>query len=152
MRGREIPIGARIVSVVDAYVAMVSDRSHRQAMRPEEAQEELVRLAGTQFDPEVVEVFLRVIEKRESSRGTREKPVVLIVDAQEDFRNLLKMRLLNEGLEIRLASNAEGALDLLIQDPPDLVLADVLSEGSDTFQLLREIREDESLRHIPFRR
>ncbi|PYT07304.1 MAG: hypothetical protein DMF49_08545 [Acidobacteria bacterium] len=150
LRGREIPIGARIVSVVDAYVAMVSDRSHRQAMRPEEAQEELVRLAGTQFDPEVVEVFLRVIEKRESSRGTREKPVVLIVDAQEDFRNLLKMRLLNEGLEIRLASNAEGALDLLIQDPPDLVLADVLSEGSDTFQLLREIREDESLRHIPF--
>jgi len=150
LRGREIPIGARIVSVVDAYVAMVSDRVHRSALEPDEAQQELVRLAGSQFDPEVVEVFLRVIEKRQGGRGKREKPQVLLMDPDGEFRNLLKMRLLNEGLEVEAVATAEEALACLVRSAPDLVLADVLLDGSETFQLLREIREDETLRTVPF--
>jgi len=150
LRGREIPIGARILAVVDAYVAMVSERSHRPAMPPEDVELELVRLAGTQFDPEVVEVLLRVLEDKETSRGTRQRPLVLVLDPQEEFRNLLRMRLLNEGLDVEGVSSTEDALERLLKSPPDLILADVHSEGSDAFQLLREIREDDSLRSIPF--
>ncbi len=52
--GPQIPLGARIIFVVDAYDAMTSDRVYRGSLSPEEALEELERCAGTQFDPDVV--------------------------------------------------------------------------------------------------
>lgn len=64
LKGRQIPIGARIVLVVDAFHAMVSDRSYRKGMSEESARVELRRYAGSQFDPDVVEGFLRVLDRR----------------------------------------------------------------------------------------
>ena len=61
LRGDQIPIGARIIAVVDAYDAMTSDRSYRKGMPRELAVEELRRHAGHQFDPRVVEAFIRVL-------------------------------------------------------------------------------------------
>src|SRR4051794_26291311 len=60
LRGEEIPLGARIVSVCDAYDAMTSDRPYQRALDPDAALAELRRCAGTQFDPAVVEAFCRV--------------------------------------------------------------------------------------------
>jgi HD-GYP domain-containing protein (c-di-GMP phosphodiesterase class II) len=57
----EILVEARIIAVVDAFDAMISDRPYRAAMTNEEAMAELRRCAGSQFDPEVVEVFVNVI-------------------------------------------------------------------------------------------
>jgi HD-GYP domain-containing protein (c-di-GMP phosphodiesterase class II) len=56
-RGREIALGARIIAVCDAYHAMTSDRPYRPALPCAEAFAELRRVAGSQFDPEVVEAF-----------------------------------------------------------------------------------------------
>src|SRR3954447_19671761 len=60
LRGEEIPLGARIVSVCDAYDAMTSDRPYQRSLSPDEALAELRRCAGTQFDPAVVDAFCRV--------------------------------------------------------------------------------------------
>ena len=57
LRGEEIPLAARVFSVVDAFDAMTADRPYRAALPPDEAVAELQRMAGTQFDPEVVRVF-----------------------------------------------------------------------------------------------
>jgi diguanylate cyclase (GGDEF)-like protein len=57
LRGDEIPLGARIIFVADAYDAMTSERVYRKPLSEREALEELERCAGTQFDPAIVEAF-----------------------------------------------------------------------------------------------
>jgi diguanylate cyclase (GGDEF)-like protein len=60
LKGSEIPLGARIVAVADAYHAMVHDRPYSEALSHEQALDELRRNAGTQFDPAVVDVFCTI--------------------------------------------------------------------------------------------
>ena len=62
LRGEDIPLGARIVSVCDAYEAMTSQRPYREAIAHETACQELLRCAGKQFDPAVVSAFLNVAQ------------------------------------------------------------------------------------------
>jgi HD-GYP domain-containing protein (c-di-GMP phosphodiesterase class II) len=57
LRGKEIPLGARIVAVADAYHAMIHDRPYRNARDHQHALAELRSNAGTQFDPEIVDIF-----------------------------------------------------------------------------------------------
>lgn len=63
---QEIPLGARILSVIDAYDAMTSSRPYREALSDEIARTELQRCAGTQFDPQVVDAFLQVLQVQET--------------------------------------------------------------------------------------
>ena len=60
LRGEEIAIGARILAVVDAFDAMISDRAYRKRQTYSEALSELEKFAGTQFDPVVVEAFRQI--------------------------------------------------------------------------------------------
>lgn len=60
--GEKIPLGARIISVADAFEAMTSDRPYRTALSREEAVAELRRNAGSQFDPGVVTAFIELLE------------------------------------------------------------------------------------------
>jgi putative nucleotidyltransferase with HDIG domain len=64
---RAIPLGARIVSVCDAYRAMTEDRPYRKALPDEEARSELESGAGRQFDPDCVAALFRVIDRREAA-------------------------------------------------------------------------------------
>jgi putative nucleotidyltransferase with HDIG domain len=61
LSGKDIPLGARILGIADAYQAMIEDRYYRQARTHEEAVIELEKVKGTQFDPEVMDVFLNVV-------------------------------------------------------------------------------------------
>ncbi|MFZ5647022.1 MAG: HD-GYP domain-containing protein [Bacillota bacterium] len=61
LKDTEIHIGARIMAVADAFDSMTSDRPYRKAMTQEEALNELKKHSGKQFDPDVVEAFLRVL-------------------------------------------------------------------------------------------
>jgi HD-GYP domain-containing protein (c-di-GMP phosphodiesterase class II) len=63
LKGEEIPLGARLLSVVDAYGAMTDNRLYRNAHTHAEAVVELQRCSGSQFDPKVVEAFLRVLDR-----------------------------------------------------------------------------------------
>ncbi len=67
LKGEQIPLIARIIAVADTFDAMTSDRPYRKALPLHIAIEELKKNAGTQFDPQVVEAFLRVLEKKEEN-------------------------------------------------------------------------------------
>ena len=58
--GKNIPLGARVLAVADAFDAMISDRPYRSAMSVEKALNEIRRCAGTQFDPTIAAVFLKI--------------------------------------------------------------------------------------------
>ncbi len=68
LAGEEIPLGARILFVADAYEAMTSDRPYRKALSTQRALSELENNMGTQFDRRVVEVFARIIRSDSSAQ------------------------------------------------------------------------------------
>lgn len=64
-RGEDIPLEARIISVADVYDALTSDRPYRKAMSPFDAKEIIVKGAGTDFDPKVVDAFVAALRNGE---------------------------------------------------------------------------------------
>jgi diguanylate cyclase (GGDEF)-like protein len=71
LRGEEIHVLSRILAIADAYDAMTSERPYRPALSREEALEELKRCAGTQFDPHLVEVFVKLLDEKREGRAER---------------------------------------------------------------------------------
>lgn len=67
LKGDQIPLAARILSVVDSYIAITDDRVYRKAQSKKRAVREIKSLAGTHYDPEVVEAFLHVLENQRKS-------------------------------------------------------------------------------------
>src|SRR5512143_196388 len=119
LKGREIPVGARILAVVDAFTAMTAHRPYRsRSLTRVEAILELHRNVGTQFDPEVVELFTSVVDRQFHFRGLGPKPRILMVDDEIDYLTLLKLKLVNEGFDVAVADNAGDALAVLKKDPP----------------------------------
>jgi signal transduction histidine kinase len=59
--GKKIPLGARMLAVIDAYCSMTAPRKYRPVRETQEAAQELVRCSGTQFDPEIIDHFLELL-------------------------------------------------------------------------------------------
>lgn len=82
LRGEEIPLAARIFSIADSFDAMTSDRPYRRALTLERALDEIRTGAGTQFDPQVVDAFLELIDERDllaQGRATIDAPALRAV-------------------------------------------------------------------------
>lgn len=69
LREEQIPLLSRIIAVVDAYDAMTNDRAYRKALSESAARSELLRCAGTQFDPHIVREFIAMLEEDDRKRG-----------------------------------------------------------------------------------
>jgi diguanylate cyclase (GGDEF)-like protein/putative nucleotidyltransferase with HDIG domain len=72
LKGEEIPLAARIVSIVDSYHAMISDRPYRKAMSTQQAMETLKAGAGLQWDPFLIDIFLAVLGSLQQNAGSAE--------------------------------------------------------------------------------
>lgn len=64
LRGKDIPVGARIIAVADAYQAMISDRPYRPAMTSASAIEELLGCSGSQFDPVITAILISLVRQK----------------------------------------------------------------------------------------
>lgn len=63
LKGNQIPLFARIISIADTFDAMTSTRSYRDALPIEIAKEEIQKCSGSQFDPEIVKAFLEILDE-----------------------------------------------------------------------------------------
>jgi diguanylate cyclase (GGDEF)-like protein/PAS domain S-box-containing protein len=138
-KGEDLPLGARILTIADAFDAMVSDRVYRKGCDRAKAFEELRRCAGTQFDPAIVERFIEAVSSSDQSRNQRflvvTKPTALRIGVQierlataidaQDFPALSVMagRLAATAQEEGVGAIAELAADLerSAASEPDLV-------------------------------
>lgn len=78
LKGEDIPLGARIFAICDTYDAIISDRPYREGQSPDAAAAEILRCAGTQFDPKVVEAFEAAFPRwREEEHGAPRRPLYL---------------------------------------------------------------------------
>ncbi|MCR5788324.1 MAG: HD-GYP domain-containing protein, partial [Lachnospiraceae bacterium] len=109
LKGQEIPLFARIIGVADAFDAMTSNRVYRSTMDTEYVMTEMKRGRGTQFDPEVLDAFLRLIEK-----GVIDPDKIYahrceeIQQADAEAQEELKRRV-EEDKKIQAAGEKEGA-------------------------------------------
>lgn len=131
LKGREISIGARIINVVDAYYAMTTDRPYRKALPKDKAVLEIKKNAGTQFDPEVVEVFLSIIVKEPSE--TVPKKCILIFEREPNVAAMIKLSTTAEDIDVVHATSSIEAISRIRQKNPQLIVADIEALETETF-------------------
>jgi hypothetical protein len=79
LTGEETPLGARIFAVCDSYDAIISDRPYRRGQSPDAALAEILRCAGTQFDPTVVDAFEALFPRwKQETPGTPVRPLLYL--------------------------------------------------------------------------
>jgi len=71
VKGKDIPLGARIVAVADAYQAMISDRPYRHALSELDAVDEILWYSGSQFDPIIANIFITMVQQNNCKRRVK---------------------------------------------------------------------------------
>ncbi|MFC2172111.1 HD domain-containing phosphohydrolase [Acidobacteriota bacterium] len=148
----EIPIGARIVSAVDAYFSMMSDRPHRKALPQHEALQEIEKNLGTQFDPVIGEELIKLIqpEGHKANPSTSGSGRIAVIDHDEHSREQIVQQAGKLGYSAFGVEGGFAALEYLNVNKIDLILCDLDMPGVDGFQLLHWIKQLPDLEGIPF--
>lgn len=144
LKGRYIPLGSRIIAIADSFVAMTTDRAYRKAMTEDAAVNEIVKMVGSQFDPEVVEFFLAVLKERNSARIERKS--LLVIEPEDSAAAFLRLNLNSDYYELSFAATASEAMELMSVTEPALVIASHSSLQSDNHIFYAKAR----LKSIPF--
>ena len=145
LAGEKIPEVARILGVADAYDAMASNRSYRSALPQEVVRAEIEKGKGTQFDPEIADIMLQMIDedKEYSMKETDSLHKRILTVDDEAMNNKIITHIMKDEpmYEVISAGNGREALELLEQQKIDLILLDVKMpemDGLETLQLIRE--------------
>lgn len=148
LTGRQIPLGSRIIAIADSYVAMTTDRPYRKALSSEAAVQEILKKAGTQFDPEVVEVFLSIIQEEKSQ--LKEKKRIIVLDPEETISSMIKLNLSSDKFDVLSAATESDAIQCINDKPPYVVIADSETVSNNNFHFYNAIRRNVSSKAIPF--
>lgn len=145
LEGENIPEIARIISVADTYDAMASNRSYRKALPQEVARSEIEKGKGTQFDPEIAEIMLQMIDEDKTYSMSEPKSVVkcvLVIDDEPLNIKLIEHIMSDEPMyEIIGAGGGAEAMEILEKREVNLILLDVVMPEMDGFEMLSKIKE-----------
>lgn len=152
MEGENIPEIARIIGVADAYDAMASNRSYRDALPQEEVRREIEEGRGGQFDEKIADIMLQMMNEDkdysmcQSGRNSRN---VLVVD---DEKNIEKVKYILKDvpdLNVIGATSKKEVFDILDTQKIHLILLDLKLQESDGFDICRSIWEKYCIPVVP---
>lgn len=145
LKGENIPETARIIGVADAYDAMASNRSYRKALPQDVIKDEIEKGKGTQFDPEIADVMLKMIEEdRAYTMKENKSPQRKILVVDDEPMNIKMVSIILKDLpvyEIIGATSGKEAIEKLSQEEVDMILLDVMMPVMDGFETISRIRE-----------
>ncbi|CAH0529784.1 response regulator [Vibrio hippocampi] len=161
LKGESIPLSARIMAIADVYDALISKRVYQQPITHLQAVEIIKNGAGTQFDPELVEVFLKVAptlrdialvyaehdEEREALQQTmpdhRARTIrrILVVEDNDIMRTVVQSQFETMDFVVSVAANGKDAMDLINQPNfYDLIVTDINMPVMSGYDLLKSIQ------------
>jgi putative nucleotidyltransferase with HDIG domain len=145
LSGSNIPEIARIIGVADAYDAMASNRSYRSALPQEAVRSEIYNGRGKQFDPEIADIMLTMIDEDKEYKMCRldsvQKNILVVDDEMMNIRMVEHILKSEENYNILSAVNSTDAMEILKNNKIDLILLDVLMPDINGFELYKEIRK-----------
>ena len=145
LAGDNIPEIARILGVADSYDAMTSNRSYRSGLPKEIVREEIIKGRGTQFDPEIADIMLQLMEEDVAFRMRQTDSLqrkILVVDDEPMNHKVLKHIMSDEPrYEIIAVNSGQAALKELNKQEFDLIMLDVMMPDMDGLETLRHIRK-----------
>lgn len=145
LAGEKIPEVARILGVADAYDAMASNRSYRNALPQEVVRSEIENGMGTQFDPFIAEIMLQMIDedRNYSMKQTepKQRKILTVDDEVMNYKIIAHIMRDEPRYEIYRAGTGREALEMLEQQSFNLILLDVKMPDMDGLETLREIRK-----------
>jgi putative two-component system response regulator len=152
LKGEAIPLAARIFAVADVWDALVHARPYRKAWSVVEVTRHVESLAGSHLDPNIVEVFLKLVRagKIDAGDGTAADPAtLLVVDDTLGNLDLVKRWLERDGYRVVTASSGREALALIDKTQPDLVVVGASMPGPHGLQVCERIKGNPRTAHLP---
>ncbi len=151
LKGEAIPIGARILALVDAYEMVTSRGLGGRPLEPGEALEQLNRQTGKIFDPKLVPILMSVVrDDIYLKRVKAAQDKILIADTEIDLTTLLELRLVREGFEVIIARNGNEALAKAKAEKPSLIITEVDLPGKGGLEFIADLTKDDEIKGIPF--
>ncbi len=145
LKADNIPEIARIISVADTYDAMASNRSYRKALPQDVVRSEIEKGKGTQFDPEIADIMLQIIDEDTSysmKEVNSEEKCVLVVDDEPMNVKMIEYIMRDEPMYQLIGANSGAeALEILEEQKVNLILLDVVMPEMDGFETLSRIKE-----------
>jgi diguanylate cyclase (GGDEF)-like protein len=148
LKGEAIPIDARILAIADAYTAILTPRTYALARTGDEALLEIQKHAGTQFDPQLVEVFAEVYKSESQALSERAKRI-LVADDEREVLDVYKNLLESEGFEVFTADNVLEAVSHITNTSFSLLILDIDMPGMTGLDIINKAHESELNAHTP---
>ncbi|MCA9536935.1 MAG: DUF4388 domain-containing protein [Myxococcales bacterium] len=143
LQERDIPLGSRVLAVVETYADITASAKNpfRRRLSPREACEAIQGLVGTVFDPTIVQLLQRLAVGDEVRQQLLDDAhSVLLVDPDVESTTVLEMRLMEHGHRVLIARSFDQALTVLAEAEVDLILTEVDLPTHDGFRFVERCR------------